>query len=189
VASAQGVLFFSATGGTQFQVVETGAAPPPETTAPVVTSFTMPSTSSSLTVAVTSFTATDNVGVTGYLITESSTTPTAGSAGWSATAPTSFTFSSSGTVTAYAWAKDAAGNVSSSVSASVNITTPLTQLTMNDALKVYNALNGVAPLSAADQVRYDLAPLGSNGSPQGNGEIDIADVILIMRISMGLVSW
>ncbi|NTV51124.1 MAG: hypothetical protein HGA20_15955, partial [Geobacteraceae bacterium] len=62
--------------------------------------------------------------VTGYLITESATPPAASAAGWSAVAPTSFTFSSEGTKTAYAWAKDAAGNVSTGRTASVTITLP-----------------------------------------------------------------
>ncbi|HVM66152.1 MAG TPA: glycoside hydrolase family 16 protein, partial [Acidimicrobiales bacterium] len=41
---------------------------------------------------------------------------------WSASPPTSYTFPAAGTQTLYAWAKDAAGNVSASVSASVVIT-------------------------------------------------------------------
>ena len=84
--------------------------------------FTIPATATSLTVAITSFTATDNVGVTGYLVTQSSTTPSASATGWSATAPNSYTAGATGTVTLYAWAKDAAGNVSASRSASVTIT-------------------------------------------------------------------
>ncbi|WP_460597885.1 Ig-like domain-containing protein, partial [Geomonas sp. Red276] len=95
-----------------------------DTTAPVVGNFVMPSTASSLTVAVTSFTATDNVAVTGYLITESSSVPSASASGWSSAAPTSFTFSAAGTRNAYAWAKDAAGNVSASKVDSVVITLP-----------------------------------------------------------------
>ncbi len=95
-----------------------------DTTAPTVNAFTMPSTATSLTVPVSSFTATDAVGVTGYLITESATAPTAGAAGWTATPPASFTFIGEGTRTAYAWAKDAAGNVSASRSATVTITPP-----------------------------------------------------------------
>ncbi|TWJ17309.1 hypothetical protein JN12_03084 [Geobacter argillaceus] len=95
--------------------------PVPDTIAPTITAFTIPVTSASLTIAISSFTATDNLGVTGYLITERSSAPTAGTAGWSATAPTSFTFSGDGIKTAYAWAKDAAGNVSTSQSASVTI--------------------------------------------------------------------
>ncbi len=94
-----------------------------DTTPPTVSSFTIPSTSSSLTVPITAFTATDNVGVTGYRITESATAPSASAAGWSATAPTSYTFATAGAKTLYAWAKDAANNVSTSRSASVTITT------------------------------------------------------------------
>ena len=95
-----------------------------DTVAPTMSSFTMPSSATALTVPVTALAATDNVGVTGYLISESSTAPAAGSAGWSATAPVSFTFADFGSRTAYAWAKDAAGNVSASRSATVTLTVP-----------------------------------------------------------------
>jgi hypothetical protein len=44
--------------------------------------------------------------------------------GWTATAPTSYSFSTEGTKTLYAWAKDVAGNVSASVNAQVTITLP-----------------------------------------------------------------
>jgi|GEM_PF-1053952 len=96
-----------------------------DTTKPVVTAFTIPSSSTSLTVAINSFTATDSVGVTGYMVTTSSTAPSASSASWLTSAPKSYTFSSSttsGSKTLYAWAKDAAGNVSNSKSASVTLT-------------------------------------------------------------------
>ncbi len=95
-----------------------------DTTAPTITSFTIPDSSTSLTVPINSFTATDNVGVTGYMVTTSSTAPSASSASWLTSAPTSYTFAASttsGTKTLYAWAKDAAGNVSTSVSASVTL--------------------------------------------------------------------
>jgi parallel beta-helix repeat protein len=93
----------------------------PDVTKPVVTAFTIPSTATSLLVSVTSFTASDNKAVTGYLLTESSTAPLAGNAGWTAAAPTSYSFASTeGTKTLYAWAKDAAGNVSASMSGQVN---------------------------------------------------------------------
>jgi len=95
-----------------------------DTTPPTVTAFTIPGTSASLTVPITTFTATDNVLVTGYLLTESIVTPTAGSAGWTAAPPVSYTFATEGSKTLYAWAKDAAGNVSTSLSATVVITLP-----------------------------------------------------------------
>ncbi len=94
----------------------------PDTTKPTVTAFSIPSAASSLTVSITSFTATDNLAVTGYMVNESSTAPSAGAGGWSATAPASYSFASEGVKTLYAWAKDAAGNVSASRSASVTIT-------------------------------------------------------------------
>ena len=93
-----------------------------DTTPPTVTAFTIPGNSASLTVAITTFTATDNVGVAGYLLTESAAAPSAVSAGWTAAAPASYTFTSTGTKTLYAWAKDAAGNVSTARSATVVIT-------------------------------------------------------------------
>ncbi|MDD2852241.1 MAG: Ig-like domain-containing protein, partial [Desulfuromonadaceae bacterium] len=96
----------------------------PDAVAPTVSSFSLPATAASLTVPVSGLAASDAVGVTGYLITESATAPSAGAAGWSASAPASFTFASAGVKTAYAWAKDAAGNVSSSRSSSVTITLP-----------------------------------------------------------------
>jgi len=93
----------------------------PDVTAPLVSSFTLPATATNRTVAITSFTATDNIRVAGYLVSESSTTPAAGSAKWLASAPTSFTFAGSGSRTAYAWVKDAAGNISARRSATVSI--------------------------------------------------------------------
>jgi C1A family cysteine protease len=95
-----------------------------DTTAPTVTSFTVPDSSTSLTVSINSFTATDNVGVTGYMVTTSSTAPSASSTSWLTSAPASYTFDSSttsGTKKLYAWAKDAAGNVSTSANASVTL--------------------------------------------------------------------
>ncbi len=117
-----------------------------DTTAPAISSFSMPATSTSTTVAVSSLSASDNVAVTGYLITESSTTPAAALSNWSASVPTSFIFSGSGARTAYAWAKDAAGNVSLSRSASVNITVPdttppvITVISPSAGIKVPNNL-------------------------------------------------
>ncbi|HMK42865.1 MAG TPA: carboxypeptidase regulatory-like domain-containing protein [Dissulfurispiraceae bacterium] len=92
-----------------------------DTTPPTVVSFSIPSTSSSLTVSIASFVASDNVGVTGYLISQSSTRPSATSTAWSSFPPKSFSFSASGAQTLYAYAKDAAGNVSSGASAYVRI--------------------------------------------------------------------
>ncbi|GAB1452062.1 hypothetical protein MASR2M47_21180 [Draconibacterium sp.] len=93
----------------------------PDRTKPTIVNFSILDNSISLTVPVLTFTAVDNVGVTGYLITESATTPNVNDAGWKATAPNSYTFSSLGTKTLYAWTKNAAGKVSASVSTKVVI--------------------------------------------------------------------
>jgi len=108
------------TSGAIYEVADGQMVLPPDATAPTVT-FSIPATSTGLTVAVT-LTATDDTGVTGYKLTEASTPPLAGDAGWSATAPTEYTFAEAGSKTLYAWAKDAAGNVSAGVSDTVVIT-------------------------------------------------------------------
>ena len=96
---------------------------PADTTAPVVGTFTLPATSTSLSVQVSALSATDNVAVTGYLITTSSSKPAASASGWSTAAPSSVT-AVEGSNTFYAWAKDAAGNVSTAKSATVTVTLP-----------------------------------------------------------------
>jgi hypothetical protein len=60
---------------------------------------------------------------------------------------------------------------------------------ISDALKVLQAVAGVTQLTSADQIRYDVAPLGSSGKPVGNGVLDDADVIMILRRSIGIGSW
>jgi hypothetical protein len=82
-------------------------------TPPVVTSFSIPSTSRTFAVLIRQFIATDNTAVTGYLVTTSSTRPGSSDRNWRSTPPTGFTFTSTGRKRLYAWAKDAAGNVSS----------------------------------------------------------------------------
>jgi hypothetical protein len=91
--------------------------------APVISSFTLPATSETLEVAILSLVASDDEGVTGYMLSESATMPSPDALGWSTSAPTSFTFASAGAKTLRAWVKDAAGNVAGS-SATVTITEP-----------------------------------------------------------------
>ena len=81
-------------------------------TAPTITTFTVSSPSNSHDIPISAFAATDDVGVTGYLITTSATAPTAGAAGWTVGAPTIYTVTSDGSYTLHPWAKDSAGNVS-----------------------------------------------------------------------------
>ena len=92
-----------------------------DTTPPTVTAFDIPATGSSLTISVNTFTASDDTAVAGYLLTETATTPSLGDAGWSGSAQTEYTFSSYGSKTLYAWARDAAGNISDSASDTTSI--------------------------------------------------------------------
>jgi parallel beta-helix repeat protein len=111
---------------------------------PVINGFSVPSTSTSLVVAVSSFTASDNKAVTGYKLTENSASPLVGDTGWSATKPVSHTFSSEGTKTLYAWVKDAAGNISPSVSDQVIIALSGSDNYSVGNTIVYNLVNSVS---------------------------------------------
>ncbi len=91
---------------------------------PNITSFLIQSTSSSLTVPINSFVANDDVAVTAYIITESSTTPALIDPSWDVVATTSYTFSNEGEKTLYAWVRDAGINISLSTSSSVIIKLP-----------------------------------------------------------------
>lgn len=87
-----------------------------------------------LAVPITSFSATDNVGgsgVSGYLITTSSTPPSSGAAGWTSTPPASYTVAGAGTYTLYPWAKDAGNNVSPLYGSPVTVVVDLTAPTIS----------------------------------------------------------
>ena len=94
-------------------------------TVPTVDTFTLPTASTSLTVAPTAFTASDNSGaVTGYLLSEDPTQPALTGPNWTATPTSSYTFATQGFKTLYAFARDASGNVSAPLAATVTITLP-----------------------------------------------------------------
>lgn len=119
---------------------------------PTISSFNVPATSASLTVSV-SVTASEFNGVAGYLLTESSTKPLAGAPGWSATAPTSYTFSGSGTKTLYAWAKGSTGLVSavstiSTRTVTITVSRTLTVVT-SGAGSVNSTPSGIACVSGS----------------------------------------
>ncbi len=113
---------------------------------PRIETFVLPATIHSLTVTM-SITGEDNNGVTGYYVSESQGKPKAEAQGWSTTAPESYTFSSAGEKTLYAFAKDAAGNVSVAKSASVTITdnTPPDFVSIS-ALLQRSPLTGITPI-------------------------------------------
>jgi len=134
-------------------VTVASAAPPADTAAPVVT-FTLPATATSLTVPVANLSATDNVAVTGYLVNKVATPPAASATGWTAAAPASVT-AVAGSNTFYAWAKDAAGNVSAVKSATVVVSLPDTAapvVTFTLPATATSLTVPVASLSATDNV-------------------------------------
>jgi photosystem II stability/assembly factor-like uncharacterized protein len=98
--------------------------------APMITSFTIPTNSSSLTVPITLI-ASDSIGPISYLVSESATRPGVAATGWSTTAPTDYTFIKAGAKTLYAWAKDSTNEISLRKSGRVNIVLPPTSLTIN----------------------------------------------------------
>jgi hypothetical protein len=95
-----------------------------DTSPPTISSFTIPTTAITLTIPITDFIVTDDVGITGYKLTETSVSPSPGDSAWLNTIPENYTFSNEGIMTLYAWAKDSAGNVSNSVLDTVKISLP-----------------------------------------------------------------
>ena len=130
---ADGVLYvrFDAWDGT----VSTQATPVKLTidnTKPSVSGFTVTTPSESFAVPITQFTGADNLKVAGYAITTSATAPSASDTLWTATAPSSYTVSATGTYTLYPWVKDAAGTVSAvySTPREVNVVSGPTAVTL-----------------------------------------------------------
>ncbi len=115
--TATGNIDSDADGTSDYDEVVAGTDPTNgDATAPTITAFTRTSQSPT-TLPVLSFTltATDNTGVTHYMTTLTNIQPMPSDARWVAAAPTNQEYRSSGSHQLYAWAKDAAGNVSAAV--------------------------------------------------------------------------
>lgn len=150
---------------------------------PVVTAFAMPSSSTSRTVAVSAFTATDEGGVAGYLLTENAAKPLAAAAGWSATPPTSHTFSGIGVRTLYAWAKDEAGNVSNSVSATLTVTEAVSGRAGDcDS----NGSVTIAEVQSSINMYLGLRAVAACVDMDGSGQVTIAEVQKAVNGFLGL---
>src|SRR3989338_3803351 len=120
-------------------------------------------TSTSVTLTIS---ATDNVGVTGYYASETSTTPSASASGWTSVTSTtsysgsiSFTLSSSsGTKTVYVWFNDAAGNISNSANDSITFSSSDTTAPTSPTISINNgdtsttSTSVTLTLSASDNV-------------------------------------
>ncbi|NUO09234.1 MAG: hypothetical protein HUU08_11230 [Candidatus Brocadia sp.] len=138
--------------------------------------------------ATLSLSATDDIGVTGYYLSTSSTIPLATAAGWTAVTSTigysanvPYTLSNGdGNKTLYVWYKDAAGNVSTTASDSITLdtTVPIIAITNPTSEAIYTTTNNTINLngSASDETS-DISSVTWNNSRGGNG------------IASGTTSW
>ena len=171
------------------------------TNGPVISDFTVPATSATLALSGITITATDNVGVTGYFVSESATAPLATDPAWTVAAPTTYTCTLWGNCTLYAYAKDAAGNISAPQSATVLIGaadgviiqaaagTPQKLVPqISDALmSLYFAMKVATP-TEAQFLQGKVAPL-VNGVPDPDPTrtvLNLGDTIVILRRVVGL---
>jgi hypothetical protein len=152
-----------------------------DNTAPIVTAFTVPATSTSLTIPINSFTATDNAVVTGYMITTTATPPLAGDAAWTETAPATYTAGSDGVQTLYPWAKDAVGNVSAVFATPRTVTITMRKWTGggadNLASNPANWLNSLVPQNG-DSVLF-------NGTSAKNCDWNISVTVGSLNLNSG----
>ena len=109
--------------------VDIGAYEYRDPTKPVISSFTALPRSNYLIVDI-SIIARDDVGITGYCLTES-----ADSAGcsWSSAPPASYTFATAGAKTLYAFVKDGADNISPPHGATMTVSIPTLTVTISGA--------------------------------------------------------
>lgn len=148
-----------------------------DTEAPTIGSFTIPTPNVTGTtiINITSFTASDNVGVTGYMITESATPPLEGDGGWAGTAPTTYDLATNRSATLYPWAKDAAGNVSavygspiavSSSAGGSNAAPVVTNIAVADASLIDSHVFTIT-ITATDDVGVTGYALSTTSTPPG----------------------
>ena len=129
----------------------------PSTTAPSVFRFAVPQIYSGLTVPIRSFLATDNSGVSGYIITETAAVPDVNALGWTVAPPASYTFSSGGAKTLYAWVKDIENNVSAPEIAVTSVPGVYTITATAGSNGNINPL-GDLTVNAGGNAAFDIAP-------------------------------
>ncbi len=91
-------------------------------TAPVVSAFSAAAPAEGVKISISTFRASDNIGVAGYMITTSPAPPAPDASGWAAASPRAFICPASGTFDLHPWVRDAAGNVSPLFAPPVNVT-------------------------------------------------------------------
>ncbi len=152
--------------GASGSIALSGISAPSVSTPIIVTNFTVPATATTLIVPITTFTASGNT-VTGYLLTESATPPAITATGWSTTIPGTYSFSTAGAKTLYAWVKDTAGNVSASRSANVTIILPdpsltFSALTLSDGTSTKNPAFNIAGTVRGNEIAIKTLTIAQN---------------------------
>lgn len=129
---------------------------------PTVNTFTLAATAVSP-VPVTAFTASDSDGtVVGYMITTTTTKPSASDTRWTSTPWTQLTSTSIGAITLYAWAKDNANSVSNSKSATTNVVGGHVH-SMNQVTGLTMALAGKADVNHSHEKYANVVVVAKSG--------------------------
>ena len=128
-----------------------------DTGAPVISTFEIPAITKTKTIPFTTLTATDNVAITGWMVTETGTAPAAGDAGWLVTKPTGYAVTANGSKTIYIWAKDAAGNLSAPVQATTSVQIPNLTVSITGSGSVSSSPAGISCASGTCSSLFDDA--------------------------------
>ena len=165
----------------------------PDTTAPEIFRFAPAPISRMSVITIPAFVATDDTGVAGYLITESSTPPDPAGTGWKATPPAFFAVGAEGSHTLYAWAKDAADNISSPAIATVTVsadTTPnafsFTAVTNAEQGVLYPSVSAtISGINHSATVSITGGEYSVSGGPytSGSGIVNNGDQVTVRQTS------
>ncbi|MFZ4858969.1 MAG: C13 family peptidase [Desulfuromonadaceae bacterium] len=167
---------------------------------PFISVFTFSPYSKSLTGQVSLLTALDAVGVAGYCLKESATKPDPADACWQSSLPDGYAFDTPGYKTIYAFARDAAGNISSGKPAtvlvdnnrpSVLITTPLDNSSHSSLLQI----TGSSSDATSSIVKVEVMISDGTFYVHGDGSQDLEPTWIVATgknswaLNTSLVNW
>ncbi len=151
------------------------SVPPTVTSFTLPLTFTIPDTSTTLTVPITAFTAVDDAGgsgIAGFMITESAVAPASSDPRWTPTPPVDFTPSTLGLTTLLGWAIDAAGNVSTGLSATVTTNLSPGRRFLDVPVTQFNQIDLIAAAGITSGCRSN-PPLFCPDSPISRGQMAV----------------
>ncbi|WP_411823858.1 beta-propeller fold lactonase family protein [Leptospira sp. 'Mane'] len=151
-------------GISDWQEIVDGTDPTnPDATKPVISQFLRTSGSpTSYPLFEYDLQASDNVAITGWIVRESSITPKKDDADWAAVKPVNYLLDDMRTYNLYAWAKDAAGNISNPVPL---ISTQLNGLKYPKFVYVSDRDSRVIKIYKQNLITGNLDSIGSISSP------------------------